>query len=215
MSIVPLAGERLSAALRALAARDRAVGDLLDRLGPPPARVIPAGFSSLVRIIVGQQVSTRAAATVFQRLEARFGGDLPPAAVLASGLEALRGCGLSGGKAGYVLALAEAVEAGRLDLDGLALLADDAVVDVIRGQRGLGRWSGEIYAMFALGRADIMPADDLAVQVGLQRLKGLGERPAATAVRALTAAWSPYRSAGALMLWRLYGATTLAPASRE
>lgn len=186
---------------------------VLKRHGTPAARVIDAGFASLVQIILGQQVSTKAAATVFQRVQESIGSTIEPAAILVFGETRLRGCGLSGRKADYILSLASAAENGSFDIDALRSLADADVIDAVRAQRGLGRWSGEIYAMFALGRADIMPADDLAMKVGLQRLKALDDRPDAKTVREMTVDWAPYRSAGALVLWRLYGATTLSSKS--
>ena len=121
----------------------------------------------------------------------------------------MRAAGLSGRKAAYVLDLAQAVENGGFDPEVLTAQSDEAVTALITGLRGFGRWSADIYLMFALGRGDIMPAEDLAMRVGYQRLKGLDEAPEAKTLRQLTSNWSPWRSAGALVLWQVYGARTL------
>lgn len=209
MSLRPLDAERLGAALEALAGRDPEVARALERLGPPEPRVRPPGFATLLRIVVAQQLSTRAAAAIWARLEQALDGAVAPEALLALPEARLRAAGLSARKLVYARELALAVRDGRLPVEALPALPDEKVVARIVEQKGFGRWSAEIYLLFALGRVDAFPADDLALQAGFQRLKGLDRRPDGRRLRELVAPWAPWRGAGALLLWRVYGAATL------
>jgi DNA-3-methyladenine glycosylase II len=213
MTLVPLDRARLEAALEALAERDREVEAALARLGPPEPRVREPGFATLLRIVVAQQLSTKAAAAIWARLERAMGGACRPEAFLALGEAELRAAGLSARKIAYGRGLAEAVLDGRLPVDELHRLDDEEVVARITALSGFGRWSAEIYLLFALGRVDAFPADDLGLQAGFQRLKGLERRPSGRALRELVAHWAPWRGAGALLLWRVHGAATLEPAT--
>lgn len=206
---VQMAADRLRRALDCLAAGDATLRRAIDRVGYPAPRIQPAGFATLLRIIVAQQVSTRAAATIQRRIQAAMGGRVEADVLLGLPVEILRGCGLSGRKVGYAQALAAAIVEGRLDLEELAAAPDDAVVAALMALPGFGRWSAEIYLLFALQREDVMPADDLALQIACQRLKNLDARPNARDLRALAAAWSPWRGAASVFLWHYYGAATL------
>jgi DNA-3-methyladenine glycosylase II len=208
MTVEPLDRARLEAGLAALAERDGELRAALRRLGPPAPRVRPPGFGTLLRIVTAQQVSTHAAAAIWSRLEARLGA-VTPEALLAVPAEDLRTAGLSTRKVEYATGLARAVADGTLDLAGLANAEDEAVVEAITALKGFGRWSAEIYLLFALGRADAFPADDLALRLALGRLKGLEDRLATAAARELVAAWAPWRGCGAIFLWHYYGAATL------
>lgn len=199
----------LRRALDALAAADPDVARAIARLGYPEPRIRPPGFATLLRIITAQQISTKAAAAIQARLDAAMGGEADPLAYLALGEPALRACGLSARKIIYGRTLARTVAEGRLDLDALALAPDEAVIEALTALPGFGRWSAEIYLLFALQRLDILPADDLALQVGFQRLKNLPERPKAKAFRTAAETWAPWRGAGSILLWRVYGAATL------
>lgn len=209
MSAPPLDAERLRAALDALAAADPDLAQALTRLGYPPPRTREPGFATLVHIILAQQVSTASAAAVWARLQAALPGEVAPQGLVALGEPGLRACGFSGRKAQYALGLAEAALSGRLDIAALATLPEEEAIAQLTALRGFGRWSAEIYLLFALGRADAFPADDLAVQIAFQRLKRLPERPTGKAVRVLAEPWRPFRGAGAVFLWHLYGAATL------
>jgi DNA-3-methyladenine glycosylase II len=205
----PLDDLGLREALRALAEVDPDLARELARIGYPPPRRREPGFATLVEIIAAQQVSTASAAAVWNRLELALAGEVTPERLLALGEAGLRAAGFSGRKAGYALGLAAAVAAGELDLPGLPLLDEEAAIERIVRLRGFGRWSAEIYLLFALGRADAFPADDLAVQIAFQRLKRLEARPTAKALRVLAEPWRPFRGAGAVFLWHCYGAPTL------
>lgn len=209
MAIVPLDAARLRAALDELATRDADVARGLALTGYPEPRVREPGFATLLRVVVAQQISTLAAAAIWRRLEAALAGEATPAGVLALDVAALRACGLSGRKAEYARGLAEAVASGALRLPDLAVMDEEAAVAAVAALRGFGRWSAECYLLFALGRADVFPADDLALQVGWQRLKRLPDRPGGKALRALAEPWRPFRGAGAVFLWHYYGRATL------
>ena len=204
-----LAARRLHQALGLLAACDADVARAIERVGLPAPRARPPGFATLLRIITAQQLSTKAAAAIQARLEAAMGHQVAPDAYLALDDATLRACGLSARKVLYGRALAEASASGRLDLDALAEATDEEVIAVLTALPGFGRWSAEIYLLFALDRLDVLPADDLALQIGFQRLKRLDERPKAKAFRAATEFWAPWRGAGSILLWHFYGAATL------
>jgi DNA-3-methyladenine glycosylase II len=124
--------------------------------------------------------------------------------LLAVPEKALRAAGLSARKVEYAQGLAHAVVNGEFDPDGLVAMDDESAIAEITALRGFGRWSAEIYLMFSLSRKDLFPADDLALQVALGRLKGLDSKPTARQARELTAHWAPYRTAGSLFLWHYY-----------
>lgn len=167
-------------------------------LGPLPMRRWPEGFGALLDAIIGQQVSLASATAIRARMEAS--GFLEESAVAAASEEALRAAGLSRQKARYAWALAQA----RLDYPGLALQSDHQVVDRLIELPGIGRWTAEIYAMFSLGRADVFAPGDLALQEAARELFGLESRPKEKEFRAMSEAWSPWRSIAARALWAYY-----------
>ncbi len=193
----------IATGMKALAALDAELAQALDQIGPPPPRQRPAGFETFLSTIVSQQISTEAARTILGRVLALM-PERSPAALLALEDSALREAGLSFRKIEYAKGLAEAVVAGRLDIDGLASLSDEEAIAAITALRGFGRWSAEIYLMFSLKRPDIFPADDLALLVALGRLKNLPDKPTPKQARDLVAHWAPWRSVGSLFLWHYY-----------
>lgn len=209
LALAPLAGERLRKAVDALAALDPDVAQALRRIGYPDPRNRDPGFATLVRIVLAQQVSTASAAALWRKLEGLTGGEVTPERFLALEDADLRAVGFSARKAEYARGLANAVLVGDLDVPALVELDEEDAIARITRLRGFGRWSAEIYLLFALGRADVFPADDLAVQIAFQRLKRLETRPPAKELRLLARPWSPFRGAGAVFLWHYYGAATL------
>ncbi|MEH3106608.1 MAG: DNA-3-methyladenine glycosylase 2 family protein [Sphingomonas fennica] len=205
-----LDAQRLAAGLDALAAIEPAFAAALARVGYPAPRISPPGVNTLLRTIVGQQVSVASAAAVYGRMEAALGGTIDPAALAAAPDELLRGAGLSRQKIGYVRSLAGLVASGELDL--AALPADDeaAIAELVR-IKGIGRWSAEIYLLFAEGRGDIWPAGDLAVQIEVGRLMGLPTRPSERETRAIAEGWRPHRGAAAIFTWHHYNSEMGAP----
>jgi DNA-3-methyladenine glycosylase II len=206
-----LDGPMLAGAIDHLAGVDADIAAALERIGYPIPRLREPGFATLLQIMVAQQVSTRAAAAIWGRLELACAPLVSTERFLALDEAALRAIGLSRRKMEYGRGLALAVAGKVLDLEGLAGCAEETAIATISALRGFGRWSAEIYLLFALGRTDSFPGDDLAVQIGMQRLKGLPARPDRRRMDALAELWRPYRGCGALFLWHYYGATTLEP----
>lgn len=200
-----LSAERIAEGMCALGAADPRLAAAHARLGPPAPRIRPRGLETLVRAIVSQQVSTAAAASIWKRLEDGLGDPADPRRLAGADPEALRAFGLSRQKAGYVRDLGARVLAGTLPLDDLPA-DDEAAIRLIASVRGLGRWSAEIYLLFAEGRADVFPAGDLAVQVQAGRLLLGGTRPSEAALRALAEPWRPHRGVAALFFWHAYNA---------
>lgn len=192
----------LAAGLARLCVAHPALAAVLAEVGAPEPRILEPGFGSLLRIVVGQQVSTASAAAIWTRLAAAGGEDV--AAFLAFDDAALGRIGLSRAKMRYGRALAEAVASGGLDPAGLARLPGEEASARLIAVPGVGRWTAEIYRMFALGDPDVFPVGDLALREGVRMALGLGARPDLAEAEALTAPWRPERSAAALLLWRLY-----------
>lgn len=200
-----LTAEQIADAVAALGAIDPRFADAAGRLGLPEPRIRQRGFETLLRAIVSQQVSTAAAASIWRKLETQVGDLHVPERLIAASPDELRAAGLSRMKASYVQGLADHVADGSLPLD--ALPADDeAAIACLSSVRGLGRWSAEIYLLFAEGRADVFPAGDLAVQMQAGRMFGDGSRPAEKTLRALAERWRPHRGVAALFLWHCYNA---------
>jgi DNA-3-methyladenine glycosylase II len=205
----PLSTTALVDAIDRLAKVDRDVARALARVGYPAPRQREPGFATLLRIMVAQQLSTRSAAAIWGRVEAACTPAVTAERFLALEEAAFRTIGFSRQKMAYGRSLAEAVVGGALDLELLATLPEEDAIAAISVLRGFGRWSAEIYLLFALGRADIFPADDLGLQVGMQRLKRLEARPNRKAMDALAEPWRPLRGCGAIFLWHYYGTATL------
>lgn len=205
----PLDETRLRAALAALAAIDADIAEALDRYGYPAPRCREPGFATLIHIVAAQQVSTASAAAISRKLAVILDSAVTPERLLGLDDVAMRAAGFSGPKIAYARGLAEALLKGDLDLAGMQHLKEEAAIAKLTRLRGFGRWSAEIYLLFAHGHGDVFPADDLAVQIAFQRLKRLDTRPTAKALRLLVEPWRPYRGAAAVLLWHLYGAATL------
>ena len=196
-------------ALDALAADHAVVRQAIAQVGYPPSRRREHSFESLARIVVGQQLSTKAAATIAQRVDETVGGELSPETLLAAAPDKLRVAGLSRQKIGYLQSLAEAVLSDVLPIETLPQLTDDEVEAAITAVRGFGRWSAHMYMIFALGRPDIWPSGDLAVRVGFGRIMGWKDRPDEKKVINEGSPFSPYRSALALLCWKFYSEAPL------
>jgi DNA-3-methyladenine glycosylase II len=204
-----LSAEALKAGLDRLAVIDPDVARALARIGYPEPRVRHPGFATLLRIMVAQQLSTRSAAAIWARVEQACPPLVTAERFLALDEGAFKTIGFSRQKMTYGRGLAEAIAGGALDLEALATVPEETAIEAISAQRGFGRWSAEIYLLFALGRADVFPADDLALQVGMQRLKRLDARPNRKLMHQLAEPWRPVRGCGATFLWHLYGTATL------
>jgi DNA-3-methyladenine glycosylase II len=188
------------AARQALAHLDPLLAKADAAVPSTPWRTRERGFASLVRQIVSQQVSIAAAAAILGRFQAGVGGVLTPAAVLAASDDDLRGFGLSGQKARYVRAIAEASPV----FDRLPALSDDEAVAQLTAIKGVGRWTAETYLLFSEGRLDFFPAGDVALQEGYRLLDGSDARLTEKALYARAEAWRPHRGIAALLLWGYY-----------
>lgn len=200
-----LSVEQLHRALDALAAIEPAFAQGIAKIGYPPPRSRDRGYQTLLRTIVGQQVSVAAASSIWTKLEMLVGSGLAPEAVAAAPDELLRQAGLSRQKASYAKSLAEHVAKGGIDFDRLPEDDEEAIAQMT-AIRGIGRWSAEIYLLFAEGRGDIWPAGDLAVQIEVGKLMGLPDRPSERETRRLAQPWSPHRGAAAIFTWHSYSA---------
>ena len=203
-----LSNEKLRAGLEALASIEPRIAYALEVAGYPETRRRDPGYATLLRTIVGQQVSVHAAASVWRKLEETLGEGCAPDRLLAADFDALRGCGLSRQKQGYARSLAELVESGALDFSALPQDDEEAIAELTR-VKGIGRWSAEIYLLFAEGRADIWPAGDLAVQEAVKRILKLDTRPSEKDTRMLAEGWRPHRGAAAIFAWHSYNIDAL------
>ena len=198
--------ETLDRGLDALAEAEPAFARVMNDKGRPEPRFSDPGAETLLRTIVGQQVSVAAARSMWNKLTARFGSPIDLGELLVAADEDLRAAGLSRQKAGYARSLADLVVKGELDLNRLPVDDEDAIAELVR-IKGIGRWSAEIYLLFAEGRPDAFPAGDLAVQVELGRLLGHHERPSEKLVREWAERWRPHRGAAAILAWHSYNST--------
>jgi DNA-3-methyladenine glycosylase II len=187
-----------------LAALDPIFAESL-RVGGPVLREFtrPRGFPGLLRIVMEQQLSTKVAATLWDKL-CRQLNPVTPDAFLRLGEEELRACGFSRQKISYARGLAEAVASGRFDIEAVHGMDDESALAALVELKGIGRWSAEIYLMMALGRPDIWPVGDLAIQLGVQRLKGWTEKPSLAQLEAVAEPWRPHRSLAAKLVWHHY-----------
>lgn len=198
-----LTAEQIRDGLDTLAERDGRLAAEIARVGYPEPRLRDRGYKTLLRTIVGQQVSVAAASSMWNKLEAELGEDFTPACLLKRDFDTLRACGLSRQKQGYARSLCELVDAGAIDFDALPEDDEEAIAELTR-IKGIGRWSAEIYLLFAEGRPDIWPAGDLAVQEGVKRLLELDQRPTEKPLREIGGRWAPHRGAMAIFTWHYY-----------
>ena len=195
-----IAAEALKESLDALAAREPKIAAALAHAGYPEPRTGTPGYETLLRAIVGQQVSVAAATSMWRKLTGLVGDPPDPHLLIAASDEVLRSAGLSRQKSGYARSLAEEVVSGRLDFGALPADDEEAIAELVR-VKGIGRWTAEIYLLFAEGRRDIWPAGDLAVRIETGRILGIDGQPDEKTVRALAEAWRPHRGAFAVFAW--------------
>lgn len=184
---------------------DPILADLIGRVGACDfeARTEGSHFEALLRAIISQQLSTKAARTIRERVYALFAEGVPsPEGLLALSDEALRGAGLSRQKLNYMRDLAGRVLAGDLPLVTIEQLSDEEVIRALTQVKGIGRWSGQMFLMFRLGRLDVLPEADLGIQNAIWKAYGLSERPTPKRVLEIGAAWAPHRSIASWYLWR-------------
>lgn len=191
-----------------LASADRVMAGLIARIGPISVekrrRGRPKGdaYGALLRAIVGQQLSVKAAATIFDRVLALFGGRVPSAQELSDADEdELRGAGLSGRKVEYMKDLAQRTLSGELELDRFSELDDETIVAELTAVRGLGVWTAQMFLIFHLERPDVLPVGDLGIRNAIRAAYGLDEAPAPAEMEEIAAPWRPHRTLASLYLW--------------
>jgi DNA-3-methyladenine glycosylase II len=175
------------------------------QVGDFPERVFAPGFAGMARTVIGQKISVASAGAAWTRLCA-LPNATTPEGFLALGEEGVKSVGLTRSKLSTLTSVATALVSGALDLDAIERLPGEAAVAALTRQKGIGRWTAEIYLMFCVGHRDIFPAGDLALQKAVGYALGIEPFPNAKALSALSAAWAPYRSTAALLLWRFYAA---------
>jgi DNA-3-methyladenine glycosylase II len=190
-------------ARRLLARRDPVLRDLMRAQGPCglAARLHTNPFKALARAIVGQQLSAKAAATIFSRFEGLYDAFPTPAQVLATPDERLRAVGLSSQKLGYLRDLCRRIEEGQLPLDVLERMEDEAVIEALTQVKGVGRWTAEMFLIFRLQRPDVLPVGDLGIVRAVQRAYKLRKAPSPDRLTRIGEAWRPYRSVACWYLW--------------
>jgi len=191
-----------------LAGSDPVMAGLIREIGPMSLekrrRGRPRGdaYGALLRSVVGQQLSVKAAATIYERVLGLFGGSVPgPQELLDAAPDDLRGAGLSGRKVEYLQDLARHVLSGELEVDRLADLPDETVVEEITAVRGLGVWTAHMFLMFHLGRPDVLPVGDLGIRNAVRTAYGLDEPPAPAELERIAEPWRPHRTLACIYLW--------------
>src|SRR5688572_28332878 len=191
-----------------LRASDPVMRRLIDEHGPLDEEERRRGrplepYGALVRSIVGQQLSTKAARSIYERLTALFDGRTPsPAELLAADPEEVRSAGLSRPKVAYLRSLAEHVESGELELARLSELPDEEVTEQLTAVKGLGQWTADMFLIFHLGRPDVLPVGDLGIRRAVERAYDLSDPPDAARLTEIAEPWRPHRSLASLYLWR-------------
>jgi DNA-3-methyladenine glycosylase II len=187
--------------------RDARLAHAITFAGLPEPRIVGPGFGTLIRIIGDQQVSTAAGAAIWAKLKRNAGGSVTATRLLRLGEDGMRASGFSGQKTRYAMGLAEAVVARRLNLKALERADDDTVRATLTAFKGIGTWTADIYLMFGMGRPDIWPVGDLALQLAVQVLFELDSKPTPKYLTELGENWRPYRSGASLLLWQYYAAS--------
>ena len=198
-----LTHESLARGVHALTRRDPHLATLFAKNGLPPMWARRPGFPTLVHIVLEQQVSIVAARSLFRRIRAHL-GEMTPELVASRGIAGLHRLGLTRQKAAYCHGLARAILDGRLSLSDIARSADTEGREALLALRGIGPWSADIYYLMALRRPDVWPVGDLALAIALHEVKGLRARPDMERQLAISAAWAPWRSVAARLLWHYY-----------
>jgi DNA-3-methyladenine glycosylase II len=193
----------LARGLAVLSDRDADIARVVALAGHPPLRRREAGFAALFRTIVGQQVSTHAARAIWARVETRC-DPVTPEKLLRLRESTLRAAGLSRQKILYARSLAREIASGRLMLGELARMEEEDAINQLIRVKGIGRWSAEIYLLFALGRADVWPVDDLALAKAVMHMKGIEGKPVRAHLVAIAEPWRPWRGAAAHLMWHYY-----------
>lgn len=190
-------------AVEHLRSGDPVMANIIGRVGPCRMKYLPPEFDTLVRSIVYQQVSGKAAATIYARLALAAGSSgVTARAILRLSTEELRAAGLSGQKTSYLKDLAEHATSGRLRFDTLTKLEDEDVIAALTAVKGIGVWTAQMFLMFALRRRDVLPVNDLGIRNAIRKEYGLNEGPSPAAIAEIAVPWRPWASVASWYLWR-------------
>lgn len=201
---MPLTKAERSNALEHLCSKDRILGKVIDSVGPFTLRVERKRFAMLVRSIISQQISTGAARSIRKRLEELVAPhDLTEASIARLSAVELRAVGVSPQKAGYLIDLAQQVSSGGVNLNRIGRLSNESVIRELTQVKGVGRWTAQMFLIFALGRLDVFPHDDLGVRTAIRELYGFDELPDKNECLEIATPWSPYESVASWYCWRL------------
>jgi len=200
---MPMTRKDHQAAQRHLRRVDPVMREIIRRVGPVKLRLERNRFAMLVRSIISQQISTSAARSIRLRLESLLAPDkITPARIAGLSLDQLRGVGLSGQKASYMLDLSEKVGTGDVDLQQIGRLRDDSVIERLTCVRGIGHWTAQMFLMFSLGRPDVFPFGDLGVRAAIRNSYGLADLPDRKTSESIADAWHPHATIASWYLWR-------------
>jgi len=193
----------MRSALKHLKKSDPVIAAIIQRVGPYAMQYREPGFETLVRSIVYQQLSGRVASVIFARLHAAAGEEqLTPAGIMKLRPQQMRKAGLSAQKTLYIRELAKMTKRGAVIFENLTDADDTAVIEHLTQVKGIGVWTAQMFLMFALRRADVLPVADLGIRTAIQRAYGLAELPKATEIEKIALAWRPYSSIACWYLWR-------------
>lgn len=194
----------IAAGLVALVALDPRLGEIVDRAGPVPLRLQPAGYAGLAEIVVSQMVSKASASAIWGRLVAGLGGEVDGAGVRTLGADGLFAVGLSRAKASTLLAIADAELDGQLDLQGVCRGETLEAMAHLTAVKGVGPWTAEVYLMFCAGHPDIFPVGDIALVHAVHHAFGHEEKLSGRELAGFAESWSPWRSVAARLFWAFY-----------
>jgi DNA-3-methyladenine glycosylase II len=199
----PLTDESVAQASAVLAGMDCDLAKILQANGPPPLWARPTGFETLIRIILEQQVSLVSADAMYRRLKENI-SPISTKNILQVGIDGLRELGITRQKSSYFINVAESVENGELDLDGLKECDDDKSIERLTSIKGIGPWTARIYLLMALLRPDVWPIGDIALATAVKNIRGWKIRPNQPELTEIASDWYPYRATAARMLWHDY-----------
>ncbi len=181
---------------------DLRMREVIQMVGPFTARIHRDRFQALARAIVAQQISGKAATSIWGKLADSFGGEVSASGLTGRSVDQLRECGVSSQKANYLLDLARHVDDGRLVLAQMGRGSDEAVIESLTQVKGIGRWTAQMFLIFSLGRLDVLPVDDLGIRSAVMRKYELKELPKPAQMEEIAAPWRPYASIASWYLWQ-------------
>lgn len=196
------AAQHIRDARNHLRKKDPELREVIQQVGPFTLKLKRNRFHAIARAIVGQQISGKAAMSIWQRLEDSLDGDVSACGLAGKSAVQLRECGISNQKAGYLLDLAQRVDSGSLNLAQLGRKDDETVIEELVQVKGIGRWTAQMFLIFSLGRLDVLPVDDLGIRTAIMKRYSLKSLPDREKIERLAVPWRPYASVASWYLWQ-------------